>query len=157
MNSTYRLCLTADMLYACDGKWWDANGGAAEFQGEKWTQDADAATRYGLRQVKGKHGEGLSLDPAFIHFGGNSGFQALNIAVHAGAKRVIFVGLDCSGSHWHGQHGDGLPNPSEHNFGHWRRAFAAAANQLRGKVEVVNCSIKTTLECFPRAPLGDVL
>ncbi|HCZ48509.1 MAG TPA: hypothetical protein DCZ11_05850, partial [Gammaproteobacteria bacterium] len=54
---------------------------------------------------------GLSASPLRIHQGGNSGYQALNLAVLLGAERVILLGYDMHGGHWHGRHGGRLNNP----------------------------------------------
>src|ERR1039458_2314613 len=48
-----------------------------------------------LRNANGRgHSFGLSLDPKQIVTGSNSGYQALNIAVLAGAKTIILIGFD---------------------------------------------------------------
>ena len=39
INDAYRMAPWADMLYACDLKWWRWHDGAPYFLGEKWTQD----------------------------------------------------------------------------------------------------------------------
>lgn len=44
----------------------------------------------------------------------NSGQRAIQLAAHFGAERIILLGYDCSlenGTHWHGNHPDGLKNP----------------------------------------------
>lgn len=151
------------MLYACDLKWWDAyHAETADFPGERWTQDEQAAKKYGLRWVRGSVGYDLSLDPERIHYGGNSGFQCLNMAVLAGASRVILTGYDMGHlggrAHWHPDHPGGMHNPSEGQCARWREAFATAARQLADlPVEVINCSRHTRLDCFPKAKLEDVL
>lgn len=154
------------MLYACDGRWWDHHIGAvrAGFRGGMlWTQDRKAAKAYGLRYVPAGNDLSLSLNPLRINTGGNSGFQALNIAINAGASRVVLLGFDMQPGpngepHWHGSHEKGLNNPGQVQFAHWRQAFNSAARQLRNMaVEVINCSRRTALEAFPRGRLEDVL
>lgn len=105
---------------------------------------------------------GLCLAPPIICRGANSGFQALNLAVHLGARRIVLLGYDMQRtgglSHWHGDHGRGLNNPSEHNFARWRRQFEEAAPTLAAAgIEVVNCSRATALTCFPRMDLHAAL
>lgn len=116
-----------------------------------------------LRHAK-KGERGLSFDPTTLNIGeGNSGFQALNLATLLGASRVVLLGYDMGHSgkgrrHWHGDHPSGMNNPEESNFTRWRTGFAEAVPDLKkAGVEVVNCSRQTTLECFPRATLEDVL
>ena len=100
----------------------------------------------------------LIWDSDKIGSGGNGGFQALNLVLRWGARRVILTGVDCGGEHWHGAHGAGLHNPQQTTFDKWIRAFNNAAADLKKRgVNVVNCSRQTALKCFPRARLEDVL
>jgi hypothetical protein len=93
--------------------------------------------------------------------GGNSGFQALNIALQFGLRPIILVGFDMrldAGLHWHGPHPPGLNNPSDKNLVHWRRCFETAAGQLQGfRVPVINASLQSTLQGFPKVPLAEAL
>lgn len=85
--------------------------------------------------------------------GGNSGFQALNLAVQFGAKKVILVGFDMRidrGVHWHGRHPGHLNNPREANFVKWREAFNESAPTLADMgVTVINASPVSALTAFP--------
>lgn len=99
---------------------------------------------------------GLSLDPLRIHQGGNSGYQALNLAVLLGCARVLLVGYDMKGDHWHPPHE--AVNPGECEFARWRVNFETTIPDLeRAGVEVLNCTPGSALECFPRANLEDCL
>jgi len=94
--------------------------------------------------------------------GGNSGFQALNIALQLGADRIILVGFDMNDSapvHWYGRNRWPLANnPNAQNFRRWRDAFGVAATQLQALgVRVVNASPKTALTCFPVMTLDEAL
>ena len=162
MNRTWAWAPWADVLYGCDIQWWrsaEAPGSGA-FPGLRITQDARGES-LGLLRVPGESGPGLSLDPHRIHFGNNSGFQAMNLAVHLGARLIALLGFDMDvsrGTHWHGDHGEGLKNPTDYLVAAWRRHFADAVPDLRqAGVTVVNCSRRTALTCFPRADLKDVL
>lgn len=96
----------------------------------------------------------LVEEPGAIGAGGNSGFQALNLAVQFGAMRILLVGFDmhmAAGVHWHGDHGKGLNNPRDHNFMKWRRTFDKAARTIRDiGVDVVNASLDSALTAFPK-------
>lgn len=94
----------------------------------------------------------------FLGDGGNSGFQAMNLAPHFGADRLALVGFDMKGEHWHGKHPRGLNNPREANFVRWRLAFEASAPVLAAAgIAVFNTSEQSRLDCFPRRRLEDVL
>jgi hypothetical protein len=90
VNDAYRLMSYADVLYACDAAWWKVHKGCPGFAGEKWSSHddgsndkLDAAEKYGLRLVSGANDAGFSRDQSVVHYGGgNSGFQAVNLAIH---------------------------------------------------------------------------
>lgn len=104
---------------------------------------------------------GLSFTPGYIVTGSNSGYQAVNLAVQFGAKRILLLGFDMTiarGIHWHGPHGDGLKNPSDGTCLTWRTLFAAAVPDLKqAGVEVINVTPNSALTCFPMRALTDVL
>lgn len=94
--------------------------------------------------------------------GGNSGFQALNLAVQWGAAKVVLIGFDMTdrgGVHWYGRnHWPMANNPDQSNFRRWIAAFERAAPLLRRLgVEVVNASRNSALACFPKMDLKDCL
>ena len=160
INNCYILAPWAHMLYACDYRWWRHY--RPEFYGLKVCPHLGAAKEFGLIYIEGKAKSGLSLTKDCIHYGGNSGFQALNIAVLAGAKRIILLGFDMQpdGSgrmHWHPDH-TRIGNPQRNSFNRWLRAFHEAAPQLtQAGVEVLNCTRQTALDVFPRVSLEDAL
>lgn len=72
-----------------------------------------------------------------IGSGGNSGFQAINIAVQFGATRIGLVGFDIGGGHWHGPHRKGLKNPTEAEMRRWRTSLDRAISDLSAMGVVV--------------------
>ena len=120
VNDAYRLAPFADMCYFADSEWWGWHKDRPDFQafaGQKCSiSDSggnikDPAVHI-LRNANGRgHSFGLSLDPKQIVTGSNSGYQALNIAVLAGAKTILLIGFDAreptatmSRTHWFGDH-----------------------------------------------------
>lgn len=105
------------------------------------------------------HSTGLSLDPCALVTGRNSGFQALNLAVLAGAKTILLLGYDgqrVNGKdHWHGGH----PRPTpEAAYPHYRAAFSEAAKAIReAGVRVINCAPASAIETFEKMTLEDAL
>ena len=60
--------------------------------------------------------------------------------------------------HHHAEHPGGMSNPSPGNFGRWIDAFGTMEPDLnRAGVEVINCSLDSDLDCFPKAKLEEVL
>lgn len=157
INSTFRAAPWADFLYACDDKWWRENA-PVDFPGERWTQSEHAA-RYNARRCPGEHGYVLSEDPSKIYFGGNSGFQAVNLAFLMGAARIVLLGYDMQATngqlHWHPDHKCG--NPPITQIDRWRENFDRVAEQLTDNlVEPVNCTSQTALVHWPRKTLEEV-
>jgi len=101
---------------------------------------------------------GLSAERNALATGGNSGHQALNLAVLAGATRIALLGYDMGHAggrtHWHSGHPG---RTDEAAFQRFRAAAATTVAPLAALgVEVINCS-GGMLECFPRAPIESVL
>lgn len=165
VNDNWRKAPWARALYACDGLWWDTHAAAVRasgFSGELWTQDTEAAKRHGLNHVTGRHDRAgrLSKEPGVITFGNNSGFQAMNLAYHWGARRLLLLGFDCKkgaqGNHWFGDHKPPLGNYNP--YARWLEFFTTLAKDLAAEgVTVLNCSRDTALTCFPRATITEVL
>lgn len=128
------------------------------------THDAAACLAFpGLRQVGIARGrdEILVDEPGVLGDGGNSGFQAINLAVQCGATRLVLVGFDMRldlGVHWHGKHGRGLNNPTARNLAKWRGVIDRSAPRLAELgVAVINASAVSALEAFPKMSLTEAL
>lgn len=148
----------ADILYAADAKWWRCyHERALKFAGRKVTIRPTLPWDevYSLVQSI----EHASFDPRPTHLvsGGNSGYQAIHLAVHLGAKRIILLGFDMKDGvnrrrHWFGNHPKKLD--SRGHYALWLRAFDKFARVLDHMgVEVLNCTPGTALRSFKRVPL----
>lgn len=162
VNHSWRIAPWADVLYSSDLAWWNAGFGDA-FVGVKVSRSAvpgghkvDLAERSG-----GWDDRMLFGTPGVIGAGGSSGFQALNLAVQFGSRRIALVGFDARvdlGTHWHGNHGEGLTNPTEGTAALWADRLDRAAPALSAAgVEVANCSPVSALTAFPKMGLCDWL
>lgn len=165
VNDAYRLMLFADVLYAADSDWWMFQDGCPFFRGEKWSTvsanvECPAAKKYGLKLIKSRRiVEGFSLEPNVIHQGGNSGFQAVNLAlVKFHANPVVMVGFDMRGSHFFGEH-PRMPrrDPAKRNFPRWIRHFERAAQLLPTEIKIINATPNSALQCFPMMDLAEAL
>lgn len=163
INESWRLVPWADALYGCDEAWWRQVEGVPAFRGLKITKSPGAAKRYGLHQVelRRKVDKILTDQPGVIGDGGNSGFQAINIAAQAGVSRIVLVGFDMridNGVHWHGKHAGGLNNPRAANLPRWRAAIDGAAGELqRLGITVINASATSSLSAYPKMSLKEAL
>lgn len=154
----------ADAVYCCELPWWKYRKGLPEFRGLKFGYARLIADRYpdvklvGIADAKCDR---LLLDaPMAIGSGRNSGFQGMNLLAQFGVTRLIVIGLDATGGHFYGRNEwPNANNPNEQeNFYLWRSAFEIAADQLATLgVDVVNCSQTSTLTCFRKATVAEVL
>lgn len=154
------------MLYAADADFWRAYAEAHALPGLKVSSDPRSALAW--PQIQPVHlAPGPNGGPAMLPVrgplgtiagGGNSGFQAVNLAAQLGATRILLIGFDMAGPHWHGDHARGLRNPADATLDRWRRTLDAAAPVYRGwGVDVVNLSASSTLSAYRRSSLEDAL
>jgi hypothetical protein len=161
VSDAYRVLPFADVLYSCDRKWWDYHKGCPDFAGEKWSSHAAdndklaTAEKYNLKLVAGQCGDRFSFDPGVITYGGNSGFQAVNLALLMGARHIVLVGFDMRGSHFFGKHPEPLRNTS--NYVNFIAAFKRAEKKLPADIEIINATPGSALTCFKRQTLDDAL
>jgi hypothetical protein len=150
INTTYRRAPFADVIYACDYPWWNVyfDDVSAKCLGEKWTQDPEAAAKYGLHLIKSKRGEGLCTEPGLIYQGENSGYQAIGLCHQARAKLVYLLGYDMKGGHWHGDHPPGLDKVNR--FERWANFFVPLQKDCNvAGMYVTNCTPGSALKAFP--------
>lgn len=158
VNTSYQAVPWAYALYAADAQWWDWHKGARGFDGMRYSLSTEAA-KWGVSILRNAGKDGLELSPDGLKTGCNSGYQALNLAVHYGAKRIILLGYDMQlgaqqKAHWHADHPHGRPSP----YKLFQEKFTTLVNPLADIcVEVINCSRQTALKCFERRELGEVL
>jgi hypothetical protein len=165
IKKSVELAPFADVVYGCDGPWWRDVRGLPQFKGLKLCYDTVACDEYGLRRVEIP--DKLSNKLLFGAIGkvgaaGNSGFQALNLAVQFGARKILLVGVDVhgrGGEHWYGRNGWSFANnPTEDNYRRWRAAFNAAAVDLaQCNVEVLNASPASDLTAFRKVSIAAAL
>lgn len=165
INESHHLCPWADVLYGCDAQWWQMRAGVRSFRGLKISQDERACRMFPeIRKV--------NVDPMSnelkigtlgqLGAGGNSGFQALNLAVQFGVYKILLIGFDMRvdlGEHWHPRHYPPLSNPHPNdNIPRWRKAIDGAADTLKILgVDVLNCSAVSLLKAYPRMTVQEAL
>ncbi len=170
VNDCYRLAPFADHLYAADGKWWLHYGDEVHktFRGQCWiavrgdsekthAQHLQALDRFPwLMAAYGAPRQGLGR--TLVHWGGNSGYAAINMAYLLGANEIWLLGYDHKGKgHWFGEHPDG-PMRTNLNFQAWITAMGfLAADLIEAGVRVINCSRDTAITAFERKDLDECL
>lgn len=176
LNDVYRACNYLDEFYACDGHWWKYH--LANPQDDRHVIDdlsAEGCRLWGnmtavsdlkphldtVNILQGEGSKGFSTNPAFIHWGGNSGFQLLNLAYHLGVERMILAGYNMSvpnkmgakGHHFFGAH----PKPMSQSAGYTGFVKNFNGIQTQIKTTIVNATPDTALTCFEKVDLQDEL
>lgn len=158
INDSYRAIDFLDEHYACDEKWWATWG--SDFR-EKYPDLSswaygDNAAQFGIKVIKGFHNNGFSLRQDKIHYGSNSGYQALNIAFLMGGRKFILVGYNMQRvhykSHFFGEH-EGMNNNSPYNL--FLQNFSTIQPPIKNLV--VNCTENSALRCFRKGNLEEEL
>jgi hypothetical protein len=162
INDTVQIAPSADVLYSSDQSWIRSRNGVPAFTGLKFSveqrQGHNPLKKWPAFQVLKNSGErGLAVDPTELRTGENSGYAAINLAVHLGAARVVLLGYDMSRGPKGERHFDGDKGGTE-GYLRYRRAFSTLVEPLaQAGVTVVNASRRTALTCFPRVDLSAAL
>lgn len=171
VNDAYLVAPWADVLYAADDAWWrlysqgvkkiwpwaafsaeQVKAALAAFPGQKVT--IQHPTVWGGDDVlvlQNDGSEGLSERPDAIRTGQNSGYQAINIAVLAGAKRILLLGMDMRyvNGRTHAHNGHQVKH-SESLYLQYAKNFRTLENPLKAiGVQVVNCTPGSAIKNFP--------
>jgi len=151
----------ADAVYSADSDttlWWKRNGDRLHaYSGLRYTLDPAAAKWATVLRNTGF--TGLELDPSGLRTGKNSGYQAINLAVHLGAKRIILLGYDMQTGpkgedHFFGAH----PFNARPPLAMFVPFFDTLVEPLRAAgVEILNASRVSALTCFPKVALVESL
>lgn len=143
-----------------DRLWWNEYGREVKTKAELWTTNREAARIYRLNFINGEIGGGLAKRPNAIRLGGNSGYQAVALAVHFGAAQIVLLGYDMQNqgrqSHWHGNH-QRLGNPMAAKFPAWIAHFEALKREVGKACRIVNATRETALRTFKRSSLDACL
>lgn len=166
IKGSWKLAPWADALYGIDPGWWIANRGVPDFAGLKVSPSPTAARVYRLAQVKLKAraeiltGETGVLGCGLKTGGGHSGFQAINLAIQFGARKIVLVGFDmtmANGARWE-RNPAGVAKADAGRIESWRVALDGCAEQFTALgVDVINVGEASALKAFPKMSLAEAL
>lgn len=177
IGNSYILFPEADIFYHADERWWVHHrdkvpcgkplvslGFHTRRKGKEVFQTCE---HLGVDYVEqSPKFYGIDTLPGFVVMGTNSGYQALNLAVHARPRNILMVGFDLkkdprhgenfNKSHFDGDHPPGVYRASPfENFTQW---FTSANEPLAALgIRVYNCNYNSALECFPKVGLEECL
>lgn len=140
-----------------------------KFKGERWTVEPrnretfptdifKVIEEYDLNTWVGQRHN--TLGRYDIHWGNNSGHSAINLCYLLGAHTIYLLGYDMGDDngkvHWHGDHPAQLNN-GQGLYDRWIEDMEPLARDLETEgVQVINCSRRTRLSCFPRATVEEI-
>jgi hypothetical protein len=170
IKEAIRLAPWAEYMYYADDRWFDHHRQEVlAFAGQVATiwdspkgagKEMSRAAMPNLRCFRNDGVQGLCESPDGLRTGHNSGYQAIGLAFHMGAKRIVLLGIDMKASaagemHWFKRDYEYserlyqdlmLPN------------FPSLIEPLaRHGVEVINASPDSAIECFPKKTLAEAL
>lgn len=172
VNDSYRLAPFIDILYACDALWWELHlkevlntvsddtrlFTCSDTNVESGKVKEQMAAQHDVTIVPGEYKPGFCLQPPKIHYGGNSGFQALNLALHTQAERILLLGLNMScvegKRHFFGDHPAHLNRVTTYDS--YINEFVNASKDVAAG-KIVNCTRDSALTCFPVMTLEEAL
>lgn len=155
VNDAYKLAPWAKCLHASDQRWWALHPEALKHCGEKSALEPVGGV------VQYTPSDAILEDRAhYLATGRNSGYQAINIAIHKGARRVLLLGFDMrrvdGKSHFFGSHPRSLER--QHPYAAWLERFEELADITKARgIEIINCTPRSALKCFPTMRLSDAL
>lgn len=97
---------------------------------------------------------GLCFIPGVLQRNTTSGFTAINLAYHLGAKKIILLGYDYSvehGDHWFGKHSYIETKTQEYIDKFW----VPPMEQIKCDIPIINCSTHTAIKNFKRSTIYD--
>lgn len=157
VNDAVYPCWFADLVIAYDRQWWDYHGTLPAFPGVKASiDDPDLPRRHEDIHYFRKTGTvGFDPDPECLRTGGNSGYGALQVCAHLGAKTILLVGYDMksAGNHWFGSHPPGVWRRPPVMETRARQFDDLAAPLAELGIRVVNCTPGSGIGAFETGSL----
>lgn len=153
INDSIRAYPAAEILYFCDQAWWEARRGAIRI----WQCESIVTLENqipGVHRLRNTGPLGFDPDPSCLRHGSNSGYQAIHLAAHLGAKRIILFGYDLRVVR--GQlHAEARPeNRTAADFALtldvMLEKFPSIVDPLKERgIEVLNATLGSALQCWP--------
>lgn len=169
VTSAFEAVPHAQHVYACERKWWTeyhARVCAKHPGASLWAYDDGRAHLAGVRTVdladfpRDARRYTPAADfcdiPGKIHSGGNSGYQAMNLAKMLGYSLLLLVGFDMrpdagGRQHYFGEYAGSLAKRSP--YADWIPRFRTVTTSP--SFRIVNCTPGSAIDAFPFGALSD--
>src|SRR5262245_52261547 len=170
VGSSVRWVEWADVLYSSDRRWWSEYRGYPTFRGARYGVGLRVGARsavmgtepFVVEVLKHTGDSGLEPDPSGLRTGRNSGYAAINLAVHLGAKRIVLLGYTMGPvegrDHFFGKHPPTLPTSTPALYDTFRRLYVSLLAPLAERdITVLNATPNSYLTVFPRTSIQSAL
>lgn len=163
VNDSFGLAPWADVLYACDARWWQTRRANVR---DTWTGRRMVTLENqidGVLRLRNSGEDGLETDPGALRTGKNSGYQAIGLAYHFGAARIVLLGFDMrlgrhDELHWNDRSETQTPQGFAGTLALMLPKFETLREPLAtAGVQVVNATPGSALRVWPMVRMGDVL
>jgi len=157
VNQSFEIAPWADWLHFADASWWQWNSKdvLAKFEGLISTATSEVKTCNHPRILRyWRDRRNFSLIPTTLH-GWDSGTQAVNLAYHLGARKIVLFGIDMQiaadgATQWHTKH-------KRQTYAANYPKFAASLTQSVLKLESLGVRVvRATAPGIPEAPLETI-
>jgi hypothetical protein len=152
----------ADVLYWTDVRFytWYKNE-IDNYKGLKFTLKAGSQYTNDIKVLKKGKAYGLETDRQTLAHGNNSGYAAINLAYHLGAKRIVLLGFDMASNGKEGHFHDGYPTQTASDK-MYQDKFLPGFKQLHAElngsgVTIMNASPYSKLTVFPKITIEQAL
>jgi len=164
INNAFAWAPWATALFAADARWWRWNTNDPSrpdwrtFAGQKYTMDRTVPYPDVVR-LKMTGMDGIDWEATGVRSGQNSGYAAINLAIHMGATTIALLGYDLQDGptgarNFHTQH----KVDERKKYAQWREHFHRLPSCLEGHgIQVINCTPGSALTCFEQRPLAEAL
>lgn len=166
INTAIQLAPWADACYFADQRWGDAHidklkafgGLKVSIQNAAPILEKDPTIKI-MRNNTDK--PGLCMEPDGLNTGRNSGYQGINLAVHLGVKRIVLMGFDLNvrpDKRWFfgASYGWSNSGPQIYENSFLPRFLTLASPIADLGIEVINCSMGSSLDCWEKREIQDV-
>ena len=162
INKSIKFYPNADVVYWTDGRFHDwFKDEISKFKGLKYTITPRRDFKDDINLLKRGVKFGLETATNALAHGNNSGYAAINLAIHLGAKKIILLGYDMSnnGKESHFHDGYKVNATSEKIYTtHFLQGFSVLKESIKGmNIKILNASPTSRLNTFPIITIEEAL
>jgi len=160
INKAYQVASFANFLYWSDFRFYQwFKEDIDNFKGFKVTNKPKPIDD-NIINLKDTGKLGIDINPHALRHGNNSGYAAINLAVHLGVNKIILLGYDMgsSGNATHFHNGYDTKTDEKVYKNNMLPCFESLVDELKElKIEIWNASKDSKLTCFPKCSLLEAI